>query len=191
MKKIICLLLAAITLTLCLGVVSCAEEPAPAGMQDVTAEGESYRLFVPIEGWEKLTGKGGSAAVCADGSNVTLTRYLPATVEESKPENYWKYFLEPDYKADYAAFVPAEGYAQYAEDGSVSCVGKDVEIGGKGGKQYVFYVTHGQVTHKQLQVLVQAPDADMYIFTYTAKNDELFNAHLADVEAILAAFRFG
>ena len=62
-------------------------------------------------------------------------------------------------------------------------------MGGRSAKQYVYTVTFGEVTHKQMQVLVQAPDADMYVFTYTA-TPERFNDHLDDVALILESFRF-
>ncbi|MBR6726613.1 MAG: DcrB-related protein [Clostridia bacterium] len=179
MKRIVTLVLALCALgTLCLFVASCSSEVAPPeGMQDVTAPGESYHLYVPAS-WQSQANSGTSGARYGnqDKSNVTVTRFLPGSADEGKPAHYWSNRLKPSYEKQFSDFV-------LLEDGA------EGSLGGRTGLKYVYTMTFGGIPYKQMQVLVQGADGNVYIFTYTAL-PEYYDAHLEEVASILAAFKF-
>ena len=182
MKKIVSLLLTLVTVTaLCLFAVSCSgEQTAPDGMMRVTAANESYHFYVPSD-WQDQSNSGVSSARFGnneDKSNVSVTRYLPNTVQEGSADFYWGNFLKPSYEK------------QYGESFRLIEEGVAATMGGLTAKKYVYEMAFGGVQYKQMQVLMQAPNADLYIFTYTAKPD-YFDAHLDAVKSMLAEFRLG
>ncbi len=189
MKKIVSLLLALVTVAvLGLLTVSCSsEQVVPEGMMRVTAANESFHLYVPSD-WQDQSNSGVSGARFGnneDKSNVTVTRYLPNTVQEGSADYYWGNFLKPQYKEQYG-----ESFVLIEE-------GVEATMGGLAAKKYVYTMAFGGVQYKQMQVLMQAPNADLYIFTYTARvgtnaeGKEFFDAHLEAVAQILAEFRVG
>ena len=193
MKKIATLLLCICMLvTVCLLAASCGsgDEP-PEGMQNVAIETESFKFYVP-ESWLSQANSGVSGARYGnndDKSNVTVTRFVPSYMDEGKPANYWL-TLEKDYRAQFSTFEMDESCVSVAEDGTVTTVGKDVTFGGRSAKQYVYTMTFGGTVYKQMQVLCQHSDGDLYIFTYTS-SPACYAAHLEEVAEMLIDFRFG
>lgn len=181
MKRIFALLTALCTLvSLCLFAVSCASDGVPEGMQEVTAAGESFHLYVPAS-WQAQHNSGISGARYGnqDKSNVTVLRYDSEKIGFTDPESYWNGVLKNSY------------IAQYGETLTLHEEHKDDTMGGVTGKRYVMTYTADKVTRKQLQILVKGiVDGDLYIFTYTA-TPELYDTHMAEVDQILANFKFG
>ena len=198
MKRIVTLLLCICMLCgVCLLTASCSSnEEIPEGMQNVAIETEEFKLYVP-EYWISQANSGisgarysnGSNEVGSDKSNVTVTRYVPNYMEEGKPEKYWA-VLERDYRAQFSAFEMDESCVSVAEDGTKTTVGKDVTFGGRNAKQYVYTMTFAGTAYKQMQVLCQHSNGDLYIFTYTS-SPEHYAAHADEVKNMLTNFRFG
>ena len=181
MKRIVITALTlCLLLTLCLQVISCGGgEVAPEGMQNVATENVGFLFYVP-EGWLSQANSGVSGARYGnneDKSNVTMTQYVPNTVEESDPTVYWSRFLKPEYEA------MLEGFALVEE-------GADAKLGPRDAKRYVYTFKIGTVDYKQMQVIARGADSNVYIFTYTAR-PSFYDAHADEVASMLKEFRFG
>ena len=192
MKRIATLILTVLLLCTCVvSAVSCTADGAPDGMYSVSAQGVGFQLYVP-ETWLSQADSGISGARFGNGtdkSNVTVTMYVPNIMEEGRPSVYWSRFLKTGYEQQYADFALAEESYTVAEDGTKTD-GVAAKLGGRDAVKYIYTMTFGGVAYKQMQVIAQGTDANVYIFTYTAK-PENFDAHLEAVAEMLKEFRFG
>ncbi len=178
-KKILSLLL---VFTLCFALVACDKEgdETPEGMKSA-CEGNSlgFTMYVP-EGW--VTSSYGTIASAyvsnLDTSSVSLVRVDLGAVAF---EDYVKTSLEKSQNAP-----------TYLEEG------KAVNLGNaKRALSYVYTYNYGEYAFQFMQVLAEAQDGGVYLFTYGASNSEkyegetYYQSHLTEVTSIMGAIVFG
>lgn len=146
----------------------------PDGMRLVTTNDVPYRFFAPTDWlWEE-----GSAASTVyvseeDRSNVSVIGYVPDD-EGYSVADYWE-SCEKHYKD------ALDDYVLTATDGEQT-------MGGRRATVYEFTYSLGGVTYKCRQT-VCVFSYMIVTMTYTAL-EENYDAHLADAEAMQAAFAF-
>lgn len=144
----------------------------PEGMKLASTDKLPYRFFVPTS-W-KINEKTASAAAYVsdtDSSNVSVQMYM---MGDDSPKTVEDYFAkcEKSYK---------EMFSSYALE-SVT----DIKLDSVAGKQYIYSLTSGGESFKQLQAIVRKGEV-YYTVTYTAKA-ELFEKHMNDVKKMLETF---
>lgn len=169
----------------CMAVACNNNDPTPDGMQNVTTADSAafYNLYVPLN-WSSQASGGISGARVSDTdrSNVTVTMYFPD--ETQTPEGYWESQCLPSYNQVFTnVTVDAE-----------NC--KDVTLGGKNAKQYVFTYQLDGADYKVMQVIAVHNDI-VYTLTFTAVATaagataaQSYDNHLATVESIVSCFTF-
>lgn len=174
MKRIISVLL---LLALCLTLAACkSDDPTPEGMQNVADEEAAFNLYVPSS-WVPRTESGVSGAAYGgnDQSNVICTGVLPDEGIDSI-EKYWNNVCLGEYHATLPAFAVRE-----EECGATT-------LGGLNAQKYVFTYTIGEESFVAMQVITSYSGM-IYTLQYTALSAN-YNAHLEEVNGIVAAFTF-
>ncbi|MBQ9783604.1 MAG: DcrB-related protein [Clostridia bacterium] len=148
------------------------DKKTPEGMEIASADQLEYRLYVP-KLWVCNAESGVSEAYYPESekSNVTVTSYAP-----SESISVQSYFAQCE--AEYRTTLP--GYERLSES--------ERTVAERSAYSYTYRTVVDGVEFKIMQTLF-AYDSMIYSFTYTARV-ELFDSHMADVEAMLNAFTF-
>ena len=148
---------------------------APEGMYLASNNDVAYRFYAP-NGWS--TDQNNSIVSVwfeADRSSVSVVPYLPET-ETMTVDEFWALTVsqlkETDPTFDEAAVTVTER-----------------KLGERGAKVYEYTYTVGGSTYCYKQA-VAAYKSMLYSVTYTAATQEIYQAHLAEVDAMLNAFTF-
>ena len=158
-------------------------EGAPAGMQQISRDDiHEFRFYAPLS-WvaDMQTGYVSAYVSAEDRTNVSLVAHYPP----SGVADVDAYFatMEDERKSLLSDYTLLSGGKN--EDGTY----KDpVAVAGGKGARYVYEGTNGGVTYRVMQVFF-VRSAYIYTFTYTA-TAELYETHLAEAEAVLAAITF-
>ncbi len=155
------------------------DAPAPDGMQLASNDDVAYRFYVP-DSWVLDTHLPTSAAYCSesDRSNVTVTVYMPE-VDSMTAEEYWEMCL-----TDLQGEDPAESIIREL----VVLSDTEIELDGRPAHTYVYRGVVADKTYRFSQTIA-AYRGMVYTLTYTAA-DDVFDSHLDEVEAMIAAFDF-
>lgn len=154
---------------------SCAEQSdTPDGYQLIAREGDSFRLYVPTQGWSPNTVGGVTGAFFSLEQNASVNVYVADDAGEMDVDEYWSYC-----NANFEKELDEYSYAGKSEN---------VVLGGQPAKKYVYSakmsIVDGGVksdkTFKFLTVLCRY-DGEMYIFVYSAP-EEYYDMHIEDVE---------
>lgn len=148
------------------------DKHTPAGMEIASADHLEYRLYVPTV-WVCNAENGMSEAYYPESgkSNISVTSYAPQ--ESASVQNY---FLSCE--TLYAESLP--GYERLSESTR--------QVADRTAYSYVYRATVDGADFRIMQTVL-AYNGMFYSITYTALADN-YDAHLADVEAILNAFTF-
>ncbi len=151
------------------------DENTPEGMKPAYRKGMIYRFYAPVT-WKINTAHN----VCSvyyegDGANVSVVPYIPAEASLSL--------------ADYFNLNRAEMERAGGEGSFVLLSEQEIQLDGGIARRYEYTWRIGNTTYWYLQV-VSAYRGYIYNITYTAATEENYQLHLADVEAMLAAFAF-
>ncbi len=181
MKRLLAVFLAALMLlTLVISASSCKKDGGtPDGMQNVSAPGVPFDLYVP-EGWisQVSSGISGARVSNTDTSNVTVTLYMPDT--EMSAETYWQEKCLPEY-------TPAQGHVGLPGF-TVIEEGTDTTLGGVNAKKYVFTFEMDGVKYQLMQILA-VEGSMIYTLQYHATEAAYAN-HTEVVDNIRSNFRF-
>ncbi len=149
---------------------------APAGMKAAFGDDVAYCLYVP-ESWEiRMDDQIYGARVAADGTSVSVVPYMPTDVEQISVQEYF------DLSRELMEDMAGEGGFELLSD-----TGK-VELGGRQATVYEFRLRLGGTTYRYRQYIA-AYKSMIYCLTYTAL-DSAYDAHLAELDAIVGAFAF-
>ncbi len=151
-----------------------ADVEVPAGMKLASSNDVAYYFFVP-EGWTVNRDEEIYAAYLeSDRSSVSVVPYMP----------------DADSMSVAAFFTMCQDMMKnnVGEDGYELISYQTVDLGGRQATEYVYRYTVGGVEYRYKQVIA-AYKSMIYSVTYTAL-PENFDAHLADVDAMIGAFRF-
>ncbi len=171
MKKLICLLLAAIC---CVGLVSCAaDNETPDGYQLVSGENDAYYFYAPTQ-WSINNGSGVNSAYYSstDKSMVMVTFYRPDD-GELELDSFWA-SVEEQYKHQYTGFELVSNEAAM--------------LGEHNARAFTFTAGISGAEYKVLQI-VTGYGSYYYTMTYMA-SPENFDAHLEAVNGMASVFRF-
>ena len=148
------------------------DKKTPDGMEIASAKQLEYRLYVP-KAWICDAESGVSEAYYPESekSNVTVTSYTP-----SQSVSLQSYFTQCE--VEYKTTLPE--YERLSES--------ERTVAGRSAYSYTYKTVVDGVELRIMQTLF-AYDSMIYSFTYTARA-ELFDSHMADVEAMLNAFSF-
>ncbi len=175
LKKTALLLILLISAGILLTACGNNDSVAPMGFKEISDDGVSYDLFVPDE-WTADISAGMTAAYYSgiDTSNISMTAFELTDNKILSAKDFWATY-EPELKA---MFV------------DLTYVGEpdDLTLDGAPSTQYIYTGTVAGVQYKLMQIIT-VRNAQVYIFTYTAKVDN-YDAHIEDVLAILGNFRF-
>ncbi len=152
---------------------------APEGMQMISDPTiHAYSLYVP-QGWQVDARSGicGAYVSDSDRSNISLTcHYRPSGVSNLK--DYFA-LLQPINEKIYTDYTVLSAH----KEGDPT-----VKIGGHDGARYLMSGKAGGEEYRIMQV-VFVRDSYIYVFTYTARAS-LYESHLSEVDAIIAAVTF-
>ncbi|MBR3894304.1 MAG: hypothetical protein IKJ35_04055 [Clostridia bacterium] len=147
--------------------------PAPEGMKLASNDDVAYRFYVPTT-WAINANEGVFAAYLeSDRSSVSVVPYMPE-VESISVAQYFE-LCEKIMKET------AGEYELLAEP-------ETLDLGGRQATVYVYRYTVGGREYRYKQVIA-AYKSMIYSLTYTS-TPENFDAHLADVDAMIDAFEF-
>ena len=155
------------------------DKDTPVGMKIASSDIVEYRLYVPSN-WVCDADSGVSEAYYPESekTNVTLTSYSPDTEEKGMP------------LADYVNKCVEEYRGTLAGFPEVITITNDLVVDEKEAMGLEFSAEYDGVSYKLRQVMFYAPEFDIYYtFTYTAIADR-YDEHMADFDAMLAAFCF-
>lgn len=148
---------------------------APAGMKLASNDDVAYRFYVP-ESWSiDQSQRIFAAYVEGDRSSVSVVPYMPETT--MAPAEFFEMSRQMMIETS-----GEDGFEAFGEAQTVS-------MGGKNALSYCYRFRVGETDYYYKQVIV-AHKSMIYSLTYTAPSMEAFDAHLADVDAIIAAFAF-
>ena len=154
------------------------DKKTPEGMQIASSDIVEYRLYAPLS-WVCDADSGISEAYYPESekTNVTVTSYSPSAEERGMSLTDYVEKSLVEYKTSIKNF-PNE------------IVVSDLEVAGKEAKSIEFGAVYGNSAYKLRQVMFYASEFDLYYtFTYTA-TAEKYAQHMADFEAMVAAFTF-
>lgn len=147
----------------------------PAGMKLASNDDVAYRFYVP-ESWSIDQSQRIFAAYLeADRSSVSVVPYMPEIT--MAPADFFA--MSRDMMVEISG---EDGFELFVE-------AEPVSMGGKKALSYSYRFCVGENDYYYKQVIV-AHKSMIYSLTYTAPSQEAFDAHLADVDAIIAAFAF-
>lgn len=152
---------------------------APEGMKLASNDDVQYRLYVPVSWKIDHSQEIFGAYAEEDFSNVSVIPYLP-TGEQIM--NVMEYF---EANKRLMISTPNGGF-DWVDDTKQE--GVEVKLGGSPAMRYDYYFSVGGVQFRYMQIIA-AYEGMFYNFTYTARADR-FEAHVAEVDAIVEAFRF-
>lgn len=151
-----------------------ADVEIPAGMKPASGKDVAYYFFVP-EAWTVSRDEEIFAAYLeSDRSSVSVVPYMPDAESMSVAEFFT---MCQDMMKNTAG---TDGYELISY--------RTVELGGRQATEYVYRYTVGGVEYRYKQVIA-AYKSMIYSLTYTAL-PENYDAHLADVDAMVGAFAF-
>ena len=147
---------------------------APSGMKLASNDDVAYRFYVP-KAWQINRDETVfSAYLESDRSNVTVVPYMPNQDSMSVAEFF---------------AMCQELMQNTADEGGYELLSQEtVDLGGRQATAYVYRYTVGGTEYRYMQVIA-AYKSMLYSLTYTAL-PEHFDAHLADVNAMVEAFEF-
>ena len=146
---------------------------APEGMKIISTDEHPYRFFVP-NSW-KINAKTDFAAAYVsreDTSNVSLQFLMVSEQEMGKSIDEYFAECEERYGKVFSEYELLES--------------ADITMSGRAARKYTYRIVSGGVEYKQMQAIVEKGGV-YYVLTYTAL-PENFNAHLAEVDQMIAAF---
>lgn len=149
--------------------------PAPEGMKLASNDDVAYRFYVPTAWNINLEEQIFSAFLENDHSSVSVVPYMPE-VDSMSVAQYFA-LCESMMKST----TTENGYELLAEPTTV-------DLGGRQATVYVYRYTVGGREYRYKQVIA-AYKSMIYSLTYTS-TPENFDAHLADVDAMINAFEF-
>ena len=155
------------------------DKNTPEGMKIASNDVVEYRLYVPSV-WVCDAESGLSQAYYPESekTNVTLTSYSPDTAQKGMPLSDYVNKCIEDYKKTLSGFP------------EVITITNDLAVAEKEAIGLEFSAEYDGVTYKLRQVMIYAPEFDIYYtFTYTA-TEAKYDEHMADFDAMLAAFCF-
>ena len=151
-----------------------AKVEVPAGMKLASSNDVAYYFFVP-EVWTVNRDDAIYAAYLeSDRSSVSIVPYEPNAESMSV--------------AEFFTMCQDMMKATAGEDGYELIDYRSVELGGRQATEYVYRYTVGGVEYRYKQVIA-AYKSMLYSLTYTAL-PENYDAHVADVDAMIGAFTF-
>ncbi len=176
MKKITKLICAALlAIILIMSFAACSNSDVPDGYQLIACEGDEFRLYVPTQ-WIANTSGGVASAYYTSEADISVSVYKASDADGLTLDEYWSVCNEK-YKSE------LDGYTY---DGEV----KNVNLGGKAGKQYVFTakitkfsdIEDKDVTTEYKFLLAMAQnDGATYLLIYSAPVEN-FDSLLETVE---------
>ena len=179
--RLLCAMLA-LLLSLTVMTACSDKDDLPKGYQNATCNGETFRLYVPTQ-WTLNTESGVSGAhySLAEGAAVSMTEVDFAMADATATAT-----LVDFAKAHKASVSEMKGFTlikdslktETAEDGTVteSCTAL---LGKYQAYDITYSATVGEDTYYYYQLLVKA-NQRFYLFTYSAKGEEIFNRWLID-----------
>lgn len=148
---------------------------APEGMKPAFGEDVAYCLYVPQD-WEiDMDQSIYSAAVPADRTSVSVVPYMPSSDQMSVQE----YF---DMSRSLMVEMAGEDGFELISDA------EKADLGGRQATVYEYRLRIGGVFYRYRQYIV-AYKSMIYCLTYTAQ-EQAFDGHLGELDAIVSAFRF-
>ena len=147
---------------------------APAGMKSAFGKDVAYCFYVPSS-WEISMDQSVYAAyVPTDRTNVIVAPYMPQTEQMSVGE--------------YMEMSKAMMKKMMGDDFVLIAETEKVDLGGRQATVMEFTLKVDGVVYRYKQYIA-AYKSMIYTLTYTATEDH-YSAHLAELDAIVAAFRF-
>ena len=153
-----------------------ADVVVPEGMQLASGDEVGYRFFAPKDWIVDREQRIFAAYVPSDLSSVSVVPYMP-DVESMSVDQFFTLCRE-----QMTATAGESGYEQLAEP-------TKLQLGGREATVYTYRYRIGGRDFYYLQA-VAAYKSMIYSVTYTAGSQEAFDAHMGEVNAILAAFQF-
>ena len=156
------------------------DKKTPEGMQIASSDVVEYRFYVPLS-WVCDAESQMSEAYYPESekTNVTVTSYSPSAEEREAGMELLDYVKKC--LVDYRASIK-----NFPNEITVS----DTTVAGKPAKSVEFMANYGDASYKIRQVVFYASELGLYYaVTYTA-TAERYNQHMADFEAMIAAFTF-
>ena len=154
------------------------DKNTPEGMQIASSDIVEYRFYAPLSWVCDADSKISEAYYPeTEKTNVTVTSYSPSAEERDMLLiDYVKKCLV-DYRTSINNF-PNE------------IIVRDLEVAGKEAKSIEFSAAYGETTYKIRQVVFYASEVGLYYsLTYTATAAK-YAQHMADFDAMIAAFTF-
>lgn len=167
-------LLLVFALTFSLGACMKGKDGAPMGLQLASMEEAEYRFYVPDEWTVDLSTGIASAYVSeANRTNLSLTAY-ELTDDVKTIDDYWA-----KYEAGFA-----EIFSDYELLGS-----ENILLDSFGAKTYEYKASLGGIGYHFSQTICIHGET-VYIITYTAGSDQLFDDHFEDYAVAIQFFKF-
>lgn len=149
---------------------------APEGMRLASGDEVAYRFYVPKDWIVDREQRIFAAYVASDLSSVSVVPYRP-NVESMSVDQFFTLCRE-----QMLATAGEDGYEQLTEP-------TKMQIGEREATVYVYRYRVGNRDFYYKQA-VAAYKGMIYSITYTAANEQAFEAHMGEVDAILSAFQF-
>ncbi len=149
--------------------------PAPEGMKLASGDEVAYRFYVPTDWSINRDEEIFAAYVEGDRSSVSVVPYQP-TVDGMGVDAYFAMCEEMMRNT-----AGQDGYSRLSEP-------TETTLGGKKAKVYEYTYRVGGIEYQYKQVVTYYRGM-IYNLTYTAR-PENYGAHVADVDAMIAAFVF-
>ena len=181
-------------LILCLAAMlvcaSCAarDEDVPEGMQNATAHGADFRLYLPTT-WNLNTpyGISGGYFSLAQQSTVSVSKYTASTeiAADLKADQRIDAFWTAEYKPVLESVALGGSFKEAAAT-------EDDLLDGKVARRYQnTYIANGK--DLRTLTLIAEKGGAFYVFSFIAENGEgqsIYNQLIGDVEVVLEHFRF-
>lgn len=203
-NKLTKLLTAALAALLLLTLASCGSTDVPDGMKSVSPESVSFNLYVPTA-WADNSQSGMASAFysSSDRSNVSMTCmvmdtdlytldqyavYVDASLKETLPEYTLLVGSDAISSGAVDSAAISSSAAQNGEKTQLPAGFTACKMCGLDAIRFEYTAKVDGVTYHFRQI-VNIKGNNFYIFTYTAE-EENFDAHLEEVEAIVAEIKF-
>ena len=155
------------------------DKKTPDGMKIASSDIVEYRFYVP-KSWVCFSESDISSAYYPESekTNVTVTSYSPSNEEKDMTlDKFYKKCID-EYRKTIKGFP------------EVVAVTDGLKVAEKDAKSVEFTAEYDGVTYKIRQVMLYAGQNGLfYTFTYTA-TEQNYALHMADFDAMLAAFTF-
>ncbi len=184
--KIIAALLIAILLIS--SMAACSKSDIPDGYQLVVCEGDSFRLYVPTQGWMPNTTSGVTGAYFSVTENISINVYVADDAGDMTVEEYWEYCNAK--------------YAETLEEYSSNEKAEKCALGGRPAQKNIYSAKMTVIdgdevrtnTFKFMQITAQY-EGETYLLVYCAPEEhfdsyrEVFEGN-ADGEGVIPYFTF-